>query len=71
VEARENAAALAVLDSIREYFGWAYGSHWKVDPAVNALRFATESGSAGGARTPAGGRSTTSSVLARLNRHAS
>jgi GAF domain-containing protein len=40
-------AAQAALDSIRKCFGWAYGSHWKVDPAVNALRFATESGSAG------------------------
>ena len=37
-------AAKAALDSIRQCFGWAYGSHWKVDPADNVLRFATESG---------------------------
>jgi GAF domain-containing protein len=40
-------AAQAALNSVRECFGWAYGSHWKVDPNEHALRFATESGSAG------------------------
>jgi methyl-accepting chemotaxis protein len=40
-----DAAAQAALDSVRKAFGWAYGSYWKVDPSVNALRFAVESGS--------------------------
>ena len=39
------AAAQAALDSARKAFGWAYGSYWKIDPSVNALRFSVESGS--------------------------
>ena len=34
------------LDEVRERFGWAYGSHWRVGPD-RALHFAQESGSAG------------------------
>jgi methyl-accepting chemotaxis protein len=39
------AAARAALDAVRDAFGWAYGSYWKLDPAQNALAFAVESGS--------------------------
>jgi len=35
------------LDTIREGFGWAYGSYWRVDQEGRALRFVLESGSAG------------------------
>ena len=37
----------AALDSIREGFGWAYGSYWAVDAEQRALTFVQESGSAG------------------------
>ena len=40
-------AAAAALDSVRESFGWAYGSYWAVDPAEGALTFVVESGEAG------------------------
>ncbi|MDQ2650680.1 MAG: methyl-accepting chemotaxis protein [Actinomycetota bacterium] len=40
-------AARAALDTVRNAFGWAYGSFWKVDPSDNALHFAVESGDAG------------------------
>jgi methyl-accepting chemotaxis protein len=40
-------AALAALDTVRDAFGWAYGSYWKVDPADDALHFVVESGDAG------------------------
>jgi hypothetical protein len=36
-----------ILDSIREKFGWAYGSYWEVDPRENALKFVAESGQVG------------------------
>jgi methyl-accepting chemotaxis protein len=42
----ESAVQLA-LDSVRESFGWAYGSYWKVDPTDQALHFVLESGDAG------------------------
>jgi methyl-accepting chemotaxis protein len=42
----DEATTLA-LNTVRDAFGWAYGSYWKVDPAANALRFAVESGDAG------------------------
>jgi methyl-accepting chemotaxis protein/putative methionine-R-sulfoxide reductase with GAF domain len=35
----------AALDAVREAFGWAYGSFWKVDFAEQALKFSVESGS--------------------------
>jgi GAF domain-containing protein len=44
--ARETAMATA-LASIREGFGWAYGSYWAVDPEQRALTFVQEAGSAG------------------------
>jgi methyl-accepting chemotaxis protein len=42
----EDAARLA-LDAVRDSFGWAYGSYWKVDPSDRALKFVLESGDAG------------------------
>ena len=33
------------LETVRQAFGWAYGSYWALDPATRALRFAYESGS--------------------------
>jgi methyl-accepting chemotaxis protein len=35
------------LDTIRRAFGWAYGSYWRIDPALDALVFALESGEVG------------------------
>lgn len=35
------------LDTIRQGFGWAYGSYWAIDTRERVLRFATESGDAG------------------------
>ncbi|TFV45138.1 methyl-accepting chemotaxis protein [Blastococcus sp. TF02A_35] len=47
-EAVDEPTALQVaLDSVREAFGWAYGSFWALDPADNLLKFQRESGSAG------------------------
>ena len=43
---RETAMA-AALASIREGFGWAYGSYWAIDTEQNALTFVQEAGSAG------------------------
>jgi GAF domain-containing protein len=43
---REDAMARS-LETIRNGFGWAYGSYWAVDPAERVLRFVTESGTAG------------------------
>jgi GAF domain-containing protein len=40
-------ALRAALDTIREGFGWAYGSYWAIDPVERVLRFGTESGDAG------------------------
>lgn len=34
----------ATLDSVKQEFGWAYGSYWQIDPELNALTFVTESG---------------------------
>ena len=42
--ARSIASALA---TVREAFGWTYGSYWEVDPDEQALRFAHDSGSVG------------------------
>ena len=42
----EQAIATA-LDTVRERFGWAYGSYWVLDQAQGELRFAQESGSVG------------------------
>jgi len=46
--ARDQADALRLaLDTVREAFGWAYGSYWALDEQANVLRFQQESGSAG------------------------
>jgi putative methionine-R-sulfoxide reductase with GAF domain len=46
--ARDQASALRIaLDTVRESFGWAYGSYWALDESANVLRFQQESGSAG------------------------
>src|SRR3954471_2483113 len=46
--ARDQASALRIaLDTVRESFGWAYGSYWAMDEQANVLRFQQESGSAG------------------------
>ncbi len=42
----EEATRLA-LDTVRDAFGWAYGSYWKVDQSDRALKFVLESGDAG------------------------
>ncbi len=42
----EEAARIA-LDTVREAFGWAYGSYWRVDPTDRRLHFWVESGDAG------------------------
>lgn len=42
----DEAVQLA-LDTVRNDFGWAYGSFWKVDPADARLKFVQESGDAG------------------------
>ena len=39
----QEAVALT-LSSIREVFGWQYGSYWRVDPAAQVLRFVCDSG---------------------------
>ncbi len=36
------------LDTIRQAFGWAYGSYWTVDPVAKELAYSIESGSVGG-----------------------
>ncbi|WP_457076257.1 GAF domain-containing protein [Modestobacter sp. SYSU DS0290] len=43
----EDEVARAALDTVREDFGWAYGSYWRISPGDHALRFAVESGTAG------------------------
>ena len=48
VSARTSEEAISTaLDLVRERFGWAYGSYWRIDPAEGALRFVQESGDAG------------------------
>jgi len=37
----------ATLDTIREAFGWSYGSYWTIDPERHDLVFAHQSGSVG------------------------
>ncbi|TKJ23467.1 GAF domain-containing protein [Blastococcus sp. CCUG 61487] len=41
------AALSGALDTIREGFGWAYGSYWAVSDEDRTLRFVQESGTAG------------------------
>ena len=37
-------ALTSALDTVKNAFGWAYGSFWKYDPAQNNLRFSVETG---------------------------
>ena len=43
----EEEALRTALDTVREEFGWDYGSYWIVDPEARVLRFHVESGTAG------------------------
>ena len=43
----EQQALRTALDTVREEFGWEYGSYWAVDPVDRVLRFQVESGTAG------------------------
>ncbi|MBT0993548.1 GAF domain-containing protein [Cellulomonas sp. DKR-3] len=45
--ASSEAALTSALETIRDSFGWAYGSYWAVDEAAGVLRFEREVGSAG------------------------
>jgi GAF domain-containing protein len=45
--ATSGEAIRTALSIVRERFGWAYGSYWRVDPADRVLRFVQESGNAG------------------------
>jgi methyl-accepting chemotaxis protein len=38
-------ATKAALDTVRDAFGWAYGSYWSLDTADSTLHFSVESGS--------------------------
>ncbi|HEY0215295.1 MAG TPA: GAF domain-containing protein [Cellulomonas sp.] len=40
-------AVRSALEVVRERFGWAYGSYWRIDPEDSALHFAQESGDVG------------------------
>jgi len=43
----QTSALRTALDTVRDSFGWAYGSYWALDETANVLRFQQESGSAG------------------------
>ncbi|WP_369137553.1 methyl-accepting chemotaxis protein [Modestobacter versicolor] len=43
----QQSALRIALDTVREAFGWVYGSYWALDEQANVLRFQQESGSAG------------------------
>ena len=43
----QQSALRAALDTVRDAFGWAYGSYWALDESADVLRFQQESGSAG------------------------
>jgi hypothetical protein len=43
----QRSALRAALETVRDAFGWAYGSFWALDPEAQVLRFDVESGSAG------------------------
>ena len=42
--AEVDQAVLAAIGTVREAFGWAYGSYWAMEPGGRSLRFAAESG---------------------------
>lgn len=39
------SALKSALDTVRQAFGWAYGSYWAMDESEHALKFSVESGS--------------------------
>ncbi len=43
----EESAVRTALESVRQEFGWAYGSFWRLDEGARVLRFGLESGTAG------------------------
>ena len=43
----QDEAVRVALDTVREEFGWAYGSYWAIDEEAQVLRFSAESGDAG------------------------
>ncbi|WP_432564928.1 methyl-accepting chemotaxis protein [Kineococcus sp. SYSU DK003] len=43
----QETALRRALETVREAFGWSYGSYWALDPDTNTLKFSVESGSAG------------------------
>ncbi|WP_227489586.1 GAF domain-containing protein, partial [Nocardioides kribbensis] len=43
----ELEAARTAIERVREEFGWAYGSYWRIDEADRTLKFTLESGDAG------------------------
>ena len=43
----QDTALRAAVETVREAFGWAYGSFWAVDESTATLKFSLESGSAG------------------------
>jgi putative methionine-R-sulfoxide reductase with GAF domain len=45
--ANQEGALRTALETVREAFGWAYGSYWALDEDSASLKFAVESGSAG------------------------
>ena len=38
-------AVITAIETVREAFGWVYGSYWALDPVDGSLRFSMESGS--------------------------
>ncbi len=38
-------AARIALETVKDAFGWAYGSYWALDPQANVLKFNVEAGS--------------------------
>jgi methyl-accepting chemotaxis protein len=38
-------AVITAIETVREAFGWVYGSYWAMDPVDGSLRFSLESGS--------------------------
>ncbi|MBZ5735292.1 methyl-accepting chemotaxis protein [Nocardioides sp. TRM66260-LWL] len=43
----EQEAIMVAIERVRQEFGWAYGSFWRVDPDEQVLRFVAESGDVG------------------------
>lgn len=42
-----DGAVRSALDTVREAFGWEYGSYWRIEPGADVLTFGVESGTAG------------------------